>query len=253
MHEPVSEICHGLTVPSGNEILSIQLRPDGLSFACAEKGELRSSVVRIPAEKREAGFEYFFSCAKWPEKAFSSVQVCVPTECVLLIPAELNDPERYGGLMAALGYGDDPGAHIFAQACPEGQVLLHAVCETVVRPLTEKYGDSLSFYHPLFVSLAQPGENSTILRIDGAGGYGNFTLTNGKNILFTDVFPWTGEADLLLMVNRIIVSNKIGSFRIICSGENSDANAALLSRHYREVGVHPQGEFRDLLYPFPCE
>lgn len=253
MHEPVCETNHGLTVPSGNEILSIQLRPDGLSFASAEKGELRSSGMHIPAEKREAGFEYAFACAEWPAKPFSSVQVCVPTECAVVIPAELNDPGQYGALMTALGYADDPGAHIFAQACPGGRVLLHGVCETIVCPLKEKYGDALSFYHPLFVSLSQMEEKSTVLRIDGAGGYGNFTLTNGGSLLFADVFPLNSEADLLLMVNRIIVSNKIGSFRIVCSGKNCQANTAMLSRHYREVNVHPQGEFRNLLFPFPCE
>jgi len=253
MHEPVSETNHGLIVPSGNEILSIQLRPDGLSFAYTEKGELRSFVVHIPVEKREAGFEYVFSRAEWPAKTFSSVRVCVPTDCAVLVPEDLNDQGQYGTLMTALGYADDPGGHIFAQSCPGGKVLLHAVCETIIRPLTGRYGDALSFYHPLYVSLSQQEEKSTILRIDRAGGYGNFTLTNGGNLLFADVFPLENEADLLLMVNRIIVSNKIGSFRIICSGENSEANVAFLSLHYREVAVHPQGEFRNLLYPFSCE
>ena len=247
---PVPETDHGLANPPANEILSIQLRPDGLSFAYREGEEVKSATIHIPAEKVLTGFDFVFSAAEWPSKTFSSVRVCVPTDAAVLIPAALTRPENDTEFFASLGYPDDPGARIFAQSVPEGRVLLHGVCEMVFQPLFDKYGEKVTFYHPLAVNLAQPETNETVLSVDWAGGYACHTLRKENQLLFCDVFPGENPADVLFQVNRIVVSNKIGAFRTVCSGDQAGALRETLSAHYRNVELHPDGEDRNLLFPF---
>ena len=252
--QPVSEQNHGLAVQPGNEILSILLRPDGLSFAFFEQGEMRSGTIKLPADRPEAGFDFVFSSAEWPRSAFAKVWVCVPAECAVLVPEALDQPEKYGRIVASLGYPEDPGACLLSLPCPGNKVLLHAVCKEVLLPLSEKYGEALSFFHPLYAGLCrQPKEKGTVLEVNCAGGYVNFTLTNGQELLWADVFPATRKADLLLAVNRIVVTGKISSFHVVCSGDRAEENATLLGRHYRPVSVHPDGENRNLFFPFSCE
>jgi len=251
-NQPVSQADRPLAPRAGKEILSIQLRPDGLSFAYAEENEVKSGTIRLPAENPEAGFDSIFSSGQWPGKSFSEVSVCVPSDCAVLIPEELNLPEKYSSIVAALGYAEDPGARLLPLSCPGGLVLLHAVCNRVITPLSDKYGDNISFLHPLYISLCQPEDKNTTLYIDCAGGYGNFTLKAGGDLLFADVFPLKNEASLLLAVNRIIVANKVGALQIICSGDGCESNHTVFSRHFRNVSVHPQGESRNLLFRWAC-
>ena len=251
-NQPVSETNHGLA-RTGKEILSIQLRPDGLSFASWKEGNIESVHIDIPAEYTADGFDYVFSSPLWPDRAFTSVWISVPTQYAVLIPAELNRADQYALCMNTLGYPEDSHAHILPLICPAERVLLHAVCDSVMRPLSDKYGNTVHFFHPLYVNLAQTGEKETILQVDCAGGYGNITLNSGDELLFADVFPLENEAALLLAVNRIIVANKVGALRIVCSGEDSQRHVELFNHHYRNVTVHPDSEQRNLLFPFRCE
>jgi hypothetical protein len=231
--------------------MSILLRPDGLSFACCRSGQIHSETIRLPEENCQIGFEAVFFDPRWPAEAFAEVWVGVPTECALLIPAEIDCPEQYATLLTSFGWPVDPGARILADPIGE-KVVLHGVCDDVFLPLSEKFGNRLNFFHPLTVSLLQPEEEGMVLRIDAVGGIGNYTLSRGRELLFADVFPLNNEASLLLTVNRIIVTGKIGVLRIVCSGEHCEDHCALLSRHYRNVSVHPDGENRNLFFPLSC-
>ena len=251
--QPVSGENCGLASSPGHEILSIRLRPDGLSFACFERGELKSGTVPFLAWiAPENGFDAAFSSAEWPCADFSEVWACIPTDCAALIPRELNLPENHRQFMASLGFPDAPGMQPSACSCPGNMVLLHAVRETVMRSLTDKYGDALALTHPLYVNLCQPEEPGSVLCVDYAGGYGNFTLKKGGKLVFADVFPASNRAALLFAVNRIVTTSEDDSLRIVCSGENAQTHAALLRRHYRNVSVHPHGEDRNLLFPWSC-
>lgn len=250
--KPVSETTHGLAVPPGHEILSIQLRPDGLSFAHVENGALKTAVLPTPADHPD-GLRAICSAPEWPKRKFDAVRVCVPTDRAILIPAELDCPGKYDALFSALGYPPAPDARILALACGNDQILLHTVQDAVIRSLTELFGESLAFYHPLSANLGQPESEGTVIRLDEAAGYGNYTVTNGSELLLADVFPLNSDADLLLQVNRLVVAGKLGSFRIVCSGDRCQSNAETLARHYRQVELHPDGENRNLYHPMRCE
>lgn len=237
---------HGLAVRPEEIRLSIQLRPDGLSYARTEDGRLRRDDLSFDPEH----FRETLASDKWPSGDFSEVKVCVPTDRAVLVPAEADRPEKRGSFFESLGFLPEPSSRIFASPCGDETMLLVAVCEQVAAPLQERYGETLSFYHPLQVSLSRPIDRPAILRIDSAGGYGSFTLHSAGNLLLADVYPLAGEADLLLCVNRIIVSNKIGPCRIVCSGDRADAAAALLARFSRDVAVDPDEENRNLFFPF---
>ena len=194
------------------------------------------------------GLDAVFSTPEWPQREFAEVWLCVPTRAALLIPAELNRPEYYVRFFTALGYADDPETRILAHPAAEG-VLLHGVCEAAWGPLAERFGKKLSFFHPLTVSLGEPPENGTTLYVDIAAGTINYTLNRGGKVLFADVLPSDDEASLLLAVSRIIVAGKVGALRIVCSGEGCEAAQAQLSKHYRDVSVHSDGENRNLFFP----
>ena len=154
-----------------------------------------------------------------------------------MIPVELNRPEFFGRFFTAMGYADNPSLRIVARPAGD-KILLYRV------PEAEKEIP----VHPLAVSLSQPEEKGNVLRIDTTGKITGYTLHHDGKLLFADVFPAADKASVLLAVNRIVVANKIGSVRIVCSGENCKAMQEALSRHFRNVELHPDGENRNRLF-----
>ena len=231
---------------TNHERVSILLRRDGLSFAWCKPGEREVRTETI--ERPQGGFDALFTDSRWPQEEFAEVWLCVPTECAVLIPAEFDRPEMYGQFLAASGYGHDPAARVLADPIDD-KVLLHGVCEEVMAPLSERFGDRLTVFHPLAVSFRQPVEEGAVLRVDCADGLGCFTLSRGGELRFADVFPIENDAALLLIVNRILAENPADTIRIVCSGERCEAYGALLGSQSHHVATHPDGEWRNLFFP----
>lgn len=247
---PVPETDHRPASLSGNEILSIRLQPDGLSFAYPDQTGIHSAGIPLRPDHPTDALRQALSAPEWPKADFRAVKVCVPSAKALLIPAEADLP----GFREKIASGSDLAAEeeavILSAPADADKALLFAVCPKVLTPFRERYGETVSFFHPLLVNLSQPETKETLLQIDIAGGYASHTLTADSRCLFCDVFPGENPADILFQVNRIIVSNKIGTFRIVCSGEKAHALSESLSNHYRNVSVHPDGENRNLFFPF---
>jgi hypothetical protein len=201
--------------------------------------------------KTEGGFEAAFADPRWPAQEFTEAWLCVPTTCAVLIPAELDRPEHYPALLASPGGEAAPAARILSNPLGD-KTLLFGVCEEVLRPLSERFGERFTVIHPLTASLLQPVDMGTVLRIDGADGLGCFTLTERGELRFADVFPLENDASLLLIANRILANSLADAPRIVCSGEHCQERSALLSRQSRNAVVHPDGEQRNLFFPLLC-
>ncbi len=152
-------------------------------------------------------------------------------EHVVLIPEELNRPEYYGRFFSAMGYGDEPQSPV--EAWPVGDKVL------LLRNVPQGQP------HPLAVSLSQPETGGNLLQVDLSGETANYTLHSNGKLLFADILPAVDEASVLLAVNRIVVAHKLGAVRIVCSGEGCQRMQTTLARHFRNVGVHPDGENRN--------
>lgn len=235
--------------PANKANLSIRLRPDGFSFAWAEDGRIRTIHIDIPDENPTGGLHKALFGSEWPDRQFERIHVCVPTDKAVLIPSEMDRPESYEAYMTGTGISVSEDTRILSASVSNDKTLLYAVCEQVMAPLKERFGEKLVFFHPLYVNLTQPAEKGNRLLIDRAGGYAHYTLASNESLLFCDVFPAENDDAILFHVNRIIVLNKIGSFSIRCSGDRLDATAGMLSGYYKEVGIHPDGEQRNLYFP----
>ncbi|MCD8186682.1 MAG: DUF3822 family protein [Rikenellaceae bacterium] len=249
---PVSDTAHRLAVPPGKEILSIQLRPDGLSYAWTEQGVIQSAALTIPKGYSVSGMDDAFSRPRWPQRLFSSVQVCVPSPGALLIPEEWNRPEQYDRLLAGAGCPVPPGSQVMTASCPDHRAVLFSVCRPAVESLRKRYGQLIRFYHPLAVNLRQPKEQSTLLYIDRAGGTLTVSLSRGNELCYADVFPAEKDTEAVLIANRILETREIGACRIVVSGDGCTEMAAGLRRYYPEVILHPENENRNLFFPWTC-
>ncbi|MDR0955309.1 MAG: DUF3822 family protein [Rikenellaceae bacterium] len=242
---PVGESNRGSDVSVSNR-LSIQLRLDGLSYALVQGGQVQVNHLTFRMEELPKAL-----AADDLSADFSAVWVCVPTRRTVLIPSEWDRPEKRADYLRVLGFPVDQNARVLTFAAGENRTLLFAVDDAVAEPLEEKYGEKLAFYHPLGVSLTTGDDAAgSTLRIDAAGETGSFTLTSARKLLLAEVYPLTSENELLLSVNRTIAAHPIGRLRIVCSGDRAESSAALLAQFYREVTVDPDGENRNLLFPF---
>jgi len=245
----VGKPAQGPTASSPKEILSIQLRPDGLSFAYRDGEETVDKHISRQGSEPATGWKTATDSPEWPAREFDRVIVCAPTDQAVVVPATIHEQEQQAAYLESLGYRLAPDTQFVTNPAGSDSVVLFAVEGTMGRAIGERF-ETVEYTHPLAINLMQPATKETVLRVDRAAGYGAFTLHQGQELLFADVIPIGSDADLLLTVNRIIVTGKVGAFRIVCSGDRAEETCALLAAHYRQVGIHGAGESRNLLHPF---
>lgn len=245
---PVSETNHGLVMQPEQHKLSIRISPDGLSYAFIEDEKASVSHLRFQGDdlaeelKRIAA-----SFPHWKSKN-QSIRVCVVTDRVALIPEELDQSESYHLLLRTQGTAPDPDARFITTPCGEGRALLYAPDRRFTTLVEAVWGDDVSYVHSLEAGLNQPENEAVSLYVDIEGAWTNMVLCKGPELLFTAVLPFNSGTSVLFAVNRLLISEGVDACRIICSGDNCQANVDLLKNYYHNVSVHPDKEDRNLLF-----
>lgn len=225
------------TSPAASAVLSIRLRPDGLSFATARTVGAVAFEGGPYAENLQGALRELAAV-----EPFDAVRASLPAAEVAPAPAEYCRPELYGFL-----WPDAAARGRVPVGIPCGEVALAMTVPADLDALFRaQYGDRFTWWHPLAVSL-EYADTGSVLRIDTAEGRWFACLTLKGALAAAESLPLENEASLLLGINRLIVLHKVGALRIVCSGERCDDYAAALATYYPDVSVDPFGADRDLL------
>jgi len=223
--------------PAASAVLSIRLRPDGFSFATARTV---AGVVFADGTYAENLHEALGGLIA--DEPFDTVRASLPTAEVVPVPAEYCRAELFGFL-----WPDATARGRVPVGIPCGEAALAMTVPTDLDALfAAEYASRFAWQHPLSVSLGY-ADTGSVLRIDTAADRWFACLTLKGALAAAESLPLENEASLLLGINRLIVLHKVGTLRIVCSGERCDDYAAALAAYYPDVSIDPLGADRDIL------
>ena len=184
--------------------VSIQLSLDGHSFSLSEPN------------------------AEFP--AGTPVEVELLTPKTVLVPAELSDREDDRALLASSAVSVADDECVVRSAPGSSAVALMAVPSTLIRDLTERYGDRLHYTTPLLHEVRTEQPTVWMDRRDGL----LYIKVYDPALQLAEVIPATDDADILYFIERLGSAFPPAEHVLRVAGDDAARLRRMLGKMFKE-------------------